>query len=160
MVNIHDFTQFCKNAHGNQTRWDGSSYFENHCVIVAQTTFNYKKYCPEKYFDFIQTRINELYCVGLAHDLIEDTDVSYGELERASSTAIANSVMKLTKPDGVTYANYISSLCSEVNQHTIMSLIVKQCDLEHNLSNLDKKQQQRRDKYELALMYIRHRISE
>jgi len=159
-MNIHDFTEFCRKAHGKQIRWDGSNYFQNHCLPVAQSCIgSYGKYCPPEYHQYVGSLLNDLYCAALAHDLLEDTHVKVNLLLKMSNERVVRIVKSLTKPDGITYADYIHKLCFEINKETVFALIIKQADLEHNLSTLiGEKHKQRRDKYELASLYIRERL--
>jgi (p)ppGpp synthase/HD superfamily hydrolase len=163
MTNIHDFTAFCEKAHGDQKRWDGSSYFKSHCLQVAASCLSFRSYCSPEYWSYLQSNLDDLYCVGVGHDVLEDTEATYEDVKALSNEMVADAIKKLTKEKDnpyITYAGYLKNLCSNFDNTSILAMIVKQADIENNLSTLSgEKHNQRRDKYELALIYIQERIA-
>lgn len=72
--------------------------------------------------------------VAWLHDILEDTDLSPGELyEMGYSETVVEAVMLLTKPDKEPYAEYIDRLCASGNERAIL---VKLAD---NADNTDPK---------------------
>ena len=70
--------------------------------------------------------------VGLLHDLIEDTDVTYSELEEVGfSEKIINTLEILTKKNNENYSDYIDRI---INSNDILALKVKQKDMENNMN--------------------------
>lgn len=74
-------------------------------------------------------------CVALLHDVVEDTDMTFEDLEKEGFTAeIIEALKLLTHDDNVPYMDYVKAL----KDHPIASK-VKRADLMHNsdLSRLD-----------------------
>lgn len=68
------------------------------------------------------------------HDILEDTDLTSGDLlAMGYSAATVGAVLLLTKPDELTYAEYIDRLCESGNHRAIL---VKLAD---NADNTDPK---------------------
>lgn len=73
---------------------------------------------------------SQLYQVGLLHDIFEDTDTSVEELREYVDEEIINAVKILTRPQDVTYMDYINSITKSDN---ILAIIVKLIDLKDNM---------------------------
>lgn len=72
--------------------------------------------------------------VAWLHDIIEDTDVTGGDLfDMGYSEAVVEAVLLLTKPEKMPYAEYIDRLCQSGNHR---ALLVKLAD---NADNTDPK---------------------
>lgn len=69
----------------------------------------------------------ELQCIALGHDLVEDTDVSYFDLNLQFSERIVEGISALTKQRGETPEEYLSKI--NCNKDAIR---VKLADLTHN----------------------------
>ena len=83
---------------------------------------------PLKVMYYLKTTDEELQCIALAHDLIEDTDTTYAELVEMGFTArILNGITCLTKVPGETYDDYKGRVKSNPD-----AIKVKMCDLRHN----------------------------
>lgn len=70
------------------------------------------------------------FIIGLAHDLIEDTEAPVEELEAIIGEDLMSSVWILTKCDDVTYQEYIDEIVSSKDQYAI---IVKRSDIKDHL---------------------------
>lgn len=66
---------------------------------------------------------------GLFHDLLEDTDATYEEIEKLSNARIAEAVKLLTKEPGYIMQNYIERI-----KNNYIAKMVKLADRIHNLS--------------------------
>lgn len=66
---------------------------------------------------------------GLFHDLLEDTDATYEEIEKLSNAKIAEAVKLLTKESGYIMKNYIERI-----KNNDIAKMVKLADRIHNLS--------------------------
>lgn len=66
---------------------------------------------------------------GLFHDLLEDTDATYEEIEKLSNARIAEAVKLLTKEPGYIMQNYIERI-----KNNDIAKMVKLADRIHNLS--------------------------
>jgi (p)ppGpp synthase/HD superfamily hydrolase len=80
-----------------------------------------------KVMHYTKTDDEELQCIALGHDLIEDTNVSYGFLRQVFNDRIADGIMALTKIDGQTPEEYLAGI--KANKDAIH---VKLADLRHN----------------------------
>jgi len=116
-------------AHKGQKRWNGDDYI-THPIRIADCFIDYK-----------------LKIIAILHDVIEDTDVTARDLIKYFSKEIVNAVIVLTQREP--YANYIYN----VKRLSSDACKVKIQDLIDNLEDL--KLGHHRDKYELALFYLR-----
>lgn len=96
-------------------------------------------------------------CVALLHDVVEDTDVTIGEIEAEFGSEVAEPVALLTKPDSkaepgsrrddAQYDDYLDGICADP-----VAARVKLADVRHNLGRLehldDETAERLRRKYE------------
>lgn len=80
-----------------------------------------------------RTNVNSLsaFIVGIAHDLLEDTECSYEELERAIGKNLISSVIILTKSDDITYEDYITEVKLSNDP---LAILVKKADIKDHFS--------------------------
>lgn len=74
------------------------------------------------------------FVVGIAHDLLEDTECSTEELERAIGGVYLNTVLTLTKDEDDTYANYIESIFASKDN---LAILVKKADMKDHFMQED-----------------------
>jgi (p)ppGpp synthase/HD superfamily hydrolase len=83
---------------------------------------------PLKVMYYLKTDDEELQCIALAHDLVEDTDTTYTELYDMGFTGrVVAGIQALTKLPGESYEQYKEKV--KANKDAIK---VKMCDLRHN----------------------------
>lgn len=83
---------------------------------------------PLKVMYYLKSNDEELQCIALAHDLIEDTDTTYTELyEMGFTNRIVEGIRALTKVPGETHDQYKSRV--KANKDAVL---VKMQDLRHN----------------------------
>lgn len=82
---------------------------------------------PLKVMHYLKTHDEELQCIALGHDLIEDTDVTYEELKETFNDRIADGIKCLTKVQGESFEQYKQKVISNVD-----AILVKRADLRHN----------------------------
>lgn len=83
---------------------------------------------PLKVMYYLKTNDEELQCIALAHDLVEDTDTPYTELyEMGFTTRIVEGIDALTKRRGESYDDYKERV--KANPDAVR---VKMADLRHN----------------------------
>ena len=83
---------------------------------------------PLKVMHYLKTDDEELQCIALLHDVVEDTATSWKDLEALGCTErVLNAVRALTKLPGQTYDEY-----KEVVFANEDAMRVKLCDLRHN----------------------------
>lgn len=80
-----------------------------------------------------RTNVNSLsaFIVGIAHDLLEDTECSHEELEQAIGKNLMSSVIILTKSDDITYENYITEVKLSNDP---LAILVKKADIKDHFS--------------------------
>ena len=121
-------------AHKNQTDKNGIPYIYHPVHLAEQMT-------DEKTI-----------CVALLHDVVEDTDVTFEELEKEGfSEDIICALKLMTHDDAVPYMDYIK----EIKTNPIATA-VKLADLRHNsdltrLDVVDEKAKNRAEKYKKAI---------
>lgn len=83
---------------------------------------------PLKVMHYLKTDDEELQCIALGHDVIEDTKVTFKDLTEAGiSNRIIAGIDALTRRGGETYEEYKDRVFA--NQDAMK---VKLCDLRHN----------------------------
>jgi guanosine-3',5'-bis(diphosphate) 3'-pyrophosphohydrolase len=116
---------------------------------------------PLKVMHYLKTDDEELQCVALLHDVIEDTKTSYQELiEIGCTDRIINAVRALTKQPGQTYDEYKEAVFANED-----AMRVKMCDLRHNsdirrLKGVTEKDIERMAKYNRFYLEIQQKLSE
>ena len=98
------------NAHAGQTDKAGMPYIFHPFHVAEQMT------------DEISV------CVALLHDVVEDTAVTFGELEKQFPWEVADAVKLLTREEGEDYFEYIAKIKADP-----VAMAVKIADLKHNL---------------------------
>lgn len=83
---------------------------------------------PLKVMYYLKSNDEELQCIALAHDLVEDTDTTYTELREMGFTdRIINGIAALTKVPGESYDEYKVRVKANAD-----AVKVKMADLRHN----------------------------
>lgn len=115
---------------------------------------------PLKVMHYLKSTDEELMCIALGHDVIEDTDVTYQDLINAGiSTRVVNGIRALTKQRGQTYEEYKQCVFSSID-----AMRVKLADLRHNtdirrLKGVTQKDLDRIEKYHRFYLEIQTRLS-
>lgn len=103
---------------------------------------------PLKVMHYLKTEDEELQCIAVGHDLIEDTKVTYKDLRDAGiSERVLRAIKCLTKQRDQTYEEYRKAVLSNID-----ACRVKLCDLRHNsdlrrLKGISEKDIERLAKY-------------
>ena len=83
---------------------------------------------PLKVMHYLKTDDEELQCVALLHDVIEDTTMTWNDLREAGCTPrVLAAVNALTKMPGQSYDEYKEGVFANED-----AMRVKTCDLRHN----------------------------
>ncbi len=83
---------------------------------------------PLKVMHYLKTQDEELQCVALLHDVIEDTKTTWQDLRDIGCTdRVLEAVAALTKMPGQSYDEYKERVFDNVD-----AMRVKTCDLRHN----------------------------
>ena len=121
-------------AHKNQTDKNGMPYIF-HPIHLAEQMIDEKTIC-----------------VALLHDVVEDTDITFEQLEKEGfSKEVIDALKLMTHDDSVPYMEYIKSI--KTNK---IASAVKLADLKHNsdltrLDKVDEKAIKRAEKYQKAI---------
>lgn len=114
---------------------------------------------PLKVMHYLKSDDEELMCMALGHDVIEDTSVTYKDLREAGiSERVIAGVCCLTKQPGQTYDEYKEGVFASED-----AMRVKMADLRHNtdirrLKGVTEKDIARMAKYHQFYMEIRARL--
>lgn len=114
---------------------------------------------PLKVMHYLKTTDEELMCIALGHDVIEDTKVTFQELRDAGiSERVISGIQALTKQPGQTYEEYKETVFSNVD-----AMRVKMADLRHNtdvrrLKGVTEKDIARMAKYHQFFIEIKARL--
>jgi guanosine-3',5'-bis(diphosphate) 3'-pyrophosphohydrolase len=119
-------------------------------------------YCchPLKVMHYLKTTDEELMCIALGHDVVEDTDVTYQNLRAAGMTdRVINGIRALTKQPGQTYEEYKQGVFASRD-----AMLVKCADLRHNtdirrLKGVTEKDIARMAKYHTFYLEIQSRLN-
>ena len=115
---------------------------------------------PLKVMHYLKTDDEELQCIALLHDVVEDTDTSWKDLEAIGCTErVLNAVRALTKLPGQTYDEYKETVFANED-----AMRVKLCDLRHNtdirrLKGVTQKDIERIAKYNRFFLEIQAKLN-
>jgi (p)ppGpp synthase/HD superfamily hydrolase len=115
---------------------------------------------PLKVMHYLKTEDEELQCIALGHDVIEDTDVTYKDLrESGFSDRVIEGIVALTKMPGETYEDYKLRVFANRD-----AMRVKLCDLRHNtdirrLKGVKDKDLKRMAKYQRFYLEIKKELA-
>ena len=93
----------------------------------------------------------EAYLVGLAHDLIEDTECPQENLQVAIGYDLFSSVCILTKDDNWSYENYIMDIIASGDE---LAFLVKRADMKDHMAQVDTLTDKLKAKYLPVLHYF------
>ena len=133
----------CTNAHHGQFDKGGRPYILH----------------PLRVMSFLKTDDEELQCIALGHDVIEDTKTTYADLRTAGiSERVIAGIRALTKQPGQTYEEYKEGVFASED-----AMQVKMCDLRHNtdirrLKGVTEKDIARMAKYHTFYLEIRAKL--
>jgi (p)ppGpp synthase/HD superfamily hydrolase len=114
---------------------------------------------PLKVMHYLKSDDEELQCIALGHDIIEDTYVTYSDLKHAGfSDRIIDGIRALTKLPGETYDEYKERVFTNRD-----AMLVKMADLRHNtdirrLKGVSEKDIQRVTKYHMFYLEIQEKL--
>jgi (p)ppGpp synthase/HD superfamily hydrolase len=114
---------------------------------------------PLKVMHYLKSDDEELMCMALGHDVIEDTEVTYRDLRDAGiSERVIAGIRALTKQPGQTYEEYKTGVFASED-----AMRIKMADLRHNtdirrLKGVTEKDVARMAKYHMFYMEIKSRL--
>ena len=114
---------------------------------------------PLRVMSYLKTADEELQCIAIGHDVIEDTSATYADLRAAMmSERVIAGIRCLTKQPGQTLEEYKQTVFSNVD-----AMLVKMADLRHNsdirrLKGVTDKDLDRMAKYQRFYMEIQTKL--
>lgn len=99
----------------------------------------------------------EASCIGLMHDLLEDTDYDPDKDDQSCwcFDEMIEAVRLLTKPKDISYDEYCKKLHDGANTHVgMLAYVVKLADIKDHLSQIDTLTPQLKEKYLSGLRYL------
>jgi guanosine-3',5'-bis(diphosphate) 3'-pyrophosphohydrolase len=114
---------------------------------------------PIRVMSFLKTDDEELQCMALLHDVVEDTDTTYNDLIYADmSLRVVEGIRALTKERGYTYDQYKAKIFKNRD-----AMQVKMADLRHNtdirrLKGVTPKDLERMAKYHTFYLELRTKL--
>ena len=114
---------------------------------------------PLKVMHYLKTDDEELMCIALGHDVIEDTSVTYKDLREAGiSQRVIDGIRALTKQPGQTYDEYKQNVFANID-----AMRVKMADLRHNtdirrLKGVTEKDLTRMAKYQMFYLELKNKL--
>jgi GTP pyrophosphokinase len=146
---LDDAFKFMKTKHGIQERKTGGYYFE-HPRRVASLVIKFK----DSY------RIEDLLIIALLHDVLEDTNATYEQIEDQFGTMIADTVLELTSDKELTKTEQSKQeyLAEKMVNMSSYALVIKLCDRLDNVGDLAKMSNEFRTRYIQETLYILGRI--
>jgi guanosine-3',5'-bis(diphosphate) 3'-pyrophosphohydrolase len=115
---------------------------------------------PLKVMHYLKSDDEELQCIAVLHDVVEDCDVSWEDLYASGMSArVVDAVRALTKQRGQTYAEYKTAVFSNVD-----AMRVKLADLRHNtdirrLKGVSDRDRERNVRYHEFAFEIQQRLN-
>jgi len=116
---------------------------------------------PLKVMYYLKSNDEELQCIAIGHDVIEDTSVTYEDLTKAGiSKRVQEGIRALTKQPGQTLDEYKAGVFANED-----AMRVKLCDLRHNtdirrLKGVTEKDIARMTKYQMFFLEIQAKLAE
>lgn len=109
-----------------------------------------------KVMHYLKSNDEELQCIAVGHDLLEDTDVTAEELAEIVSERVIFGIKLLTHTENLSYDEYIERI---IDSASVDAMRVKLADLRHNsdirrLKGIGPKDAQRLDRYARAYTKI------
>lgn len=108
-------------------------------------------YASDAALKYPEVSSTDAFLVGLAHDLIEDTECPQDQLEEILGQELFNAILNLTKDDKESYQEYIERVIETKDDLTIL---VKRADMKDHMSQLDTLTDKLKDKYLPVLHYF------
>ena len=114
---------------------------------------------PLKVMHYLKSTDEELMCMALGHDVVEDCDITYVDLVAAGMTQrVIDGIRCLTKVPGETLSEYKERVFSNED-----AMKVKRADLRHNsdirrLKGVTQKDLERMAKYQLFYLEIEAKL--
>lgn len=126
MLLVFKAIKFSNKKHRRQVRKGSGDPYITHPIAVSYLVAAYKRSKVLMY----------LLCAAILHDVLEDTDTTYEELEREFGTLVASLVQELTNDKAeVARLGKVEYQKRKLLMLTSYALLLKLCDFLHNMSD-------------------------
>lgn len=130
-MNRNEVREFCEKRHKYQLRKSGEPYI-NHVVEVAVIAEKLAKEITND-FPYLKEELDSIFCAGLLHDVIEDTNTDYEDIVRITNKRVANWISKLSNDKRIPVEIRTSIYYNEIQCSCIEIKIIKLADIYSNL---------------------------
>lgn len=132
MPSVFDAIKFSNWKHRGQVREGSGRPYITHPIAVSYLVAAYKR----------SKVLAALLCAAILHDVLEDTDATYEELERKFGKLVASLVEELTDdPEEKAHLGKLEYQKRKLLRLTSYALLLKLCDRLHNVSDQPSKKQ-------------------
>ena len=98
-----------------------------------------------------ENKSDELFVVGLLHDLVEDTEYTKEQLFEDFGYPIGDAVMIVTKGEDEEYQDYIQRV---LNSKNLIAFIVKKADMKDHMAQTETLTDKLKEKYFPVIQYF------
>ncbi len=116
--------KFAHEKHKNQKRKDGVTPYSDHLEGVVNRLKN------------LGIVDKDVLCAAWLHDTIEDTDVTFDQINEMYGREVAVIVLSLTKDQGIPKKDRETQYTNQLKDGSFQAKIIKLCDISANLKDL------------------------
>jgi (p)ppGpp synthase/HD superfamily hydrolase len=121
---IQNAKKFAQEKHKNQKKKDGITSYSDHLEGVVNRLKN------------LGITDKETLCAAWLHDIIEDIDVTFEQINERFGREIAVIVLSLTKDQNISKKDREAQYITQLKEATLQTKIIKLCDISANLKDL------------------------
>ena len=116
--------KFAQEKHKNQKRKDGVTPYSDHLEGVVNRLKN------------LGVTDKDVLCAAWLHDIIEDTDVTFDQINERFGREVAVIVLSLSKDQNILKKDREVQYISQLKDASFQTKIIKLCDISANLKDL------------------------
>lgn len=116
--------KFAQEKHKNQKRKDGVTSYSDHLEGVVNRLKN------------LGVTDKDVLCAAWLHDIIEDTDVTFDQINERFGREVAVIVLSLSKDQNILKKDREIQYISQLKDASFQTKIIKLCDISANLKDL------------------------
>lgn len=116
--------KFAQEKHKNQKRKDGVTPYSDHLEGVVNRLKN------------LGVTDKDVLCAAWLHDIIEDTDVTFDQINERFGREVAVIVLSLSKDQNILKKDSEIQYISQLKDASFQAKIIKLCDISANLKDL------------------------
>ena len=116
--------KFAQEKHKNQKRKDGVTPYSDHLEGVVNRLKN------------LGVTDKDVLCAAWLHDIIEDTDVTFDQINERFGREVAEIVLSLSKDQNILKKDREVQYINQLKDASFQTKIIKLCDISANLKDL------------------------